>query len=154
MIPRSNRGFTREKAVQNGYGAGDIEFFECLIEDFTKLRFIMGAKFAFRPPKTVVIGPYEPFSRLLTLHEVGHAVCKHKDFRTDVKRLKMENQAWEKARELALSYGIEVNEDVIQGELDTYRDWLHQKSRCPRCGLTRFQTPGSRYHCPLCDNLA
>ena len=127
---------------------------ERLKEDYPDFRFRKGRKFAFRPPRTIVLGPDEPFSELLTLHEVSHAVCKHKDFRMDVERLKMENEAWEKARELAEHYGIEVNEDLIQMELDTYRDWLHQKSRCPVCGLTRFQTPDSRYHCPRCENLS
>ena len=127
---------------------------ERLKKDYPDFRFRRGKKFAFRPPKTIILGPDEPFSELLTLHEVSHAICKHKDFRMDVERLKMENEAWEKARELAEYYDIEVNEDLIQGELDTYRDWLHQKSRCPVCGLTRFQTPDSRYHCPRCENLS
>ena len=69
----------------------------------------------------------------------------------DVERLRMEKEAWEKVGELAEHYGIEADEEIVQRELDTYRDWLHQKSRCPRCGLTRFQTPNSRYHCPRCD---
>lgn len=153
MIPRSNRGFTREKASKNGYDKEDVSFFETLIEDFPDYRFIIGKKFAFRPPRTVVIGPSEPFSQLLTLHEVGHAVCGHKDFKMDIMRLKMENQAWEEARKLARVYQIEVNEDLIQDELDTYRDWLHQKSRCPNCGLTRFQTSDGQYHCPRCDGF-
>lgn len=153
MIPCSDRGFIREKAIQNGYDKKAAEFFERLSEDFPDYRFIIGVKFAFRPPRTVVIGPQEPFWRLLVLHEVGHAICKHKDFRMDIIRLKMENQAWEKAKELAISYGVEVDEELIQGELDTYRDWLHQKSRCPNCGLTRFQTPDSRYHCPRCEEF-
>ena len=132
----------------------DKNLLERLREDYPDYRFREGKKFAFRPPRTIVLGPDEPFSELLTLHEVSHAICKHKDFRMDVERLKMENEAWEKARELAKHYGIEINEDLIQGELDTYRDWLHQKSRCPVCGLTRFQTPDSRYHCPRCENLS
>ena len=126
---------------------------ERLEKDYPNFRFRNGKKFAFRPPRTIVLGPNEPFSELLTLHEVSHAICKHEDFRMDVERLKMENEAWEKARELARHYDIEINEDLIQEELDTYRDWLHQKSRCPVCGLTRFQTPDSRYHCPRCENL-
>lgn len=150
MVPCSNRGFTREKALQNGYDKGEVEFLEQLAADFSEFKFLMGRKFSFRPPRTVVIGPLEPFSRLLVLHEIGHAICKHKDFRMDVVRLKMENQAWEEARKLAAKYQVEVDEEVIQGELDTYRDWLHQKSRCPVCGLTRFQTPDSKYHCPRC----
>ncbi len=129
------------------------QFFKVLEHDFSEYRFITGKKFAFRPPKTIVLGPEEPFSELLALHEVSHAVLKHKDFRMDVERIKMENAAWEKARELANKYGIEVDEDFIQDELDTYRDWLHKKSRCPKCGLTRFQTPNTEYHCPKCDLL-
>ena len=119
--------------------------------DFPELKFRQGKKFAFRPPRTIVLGPAEPLAELLLLHEVSHAVLGHKTFRMDVERLKMEVAAWEKARELAAKYGIEVDEDLIQGELDTYRDWLHQKSRCPKCGLTRFQTPDARYYCPRCD---
>lgn len=153
MIPRSTGVFTREKAVQNGYSKDEVSFFERLIGDFPNYRFVLGAKFSFRPPRTIVIGPLEPFSRLLVLHELGHAVCKHKGFRMDITRLKMENQAWEEARKFAIRYGIEVNETIIQNELDTYRDWLHQKSRCPICGLTRFQTPDSQYHCPRCENF-
>ena len=71
----------------------------------------------------------------------------------DVERLKMEVAAWEKAKELAKHYGVDVDEDVIQEELDTYRDWLHKKSRCPGCGLTRFQTTDGEYHCPRCENF-
>ena len=121
--------------------------------DFSNYRFIDGEKFAFRPPKTIVLGPEEPFYELLTLHEISHAILKHKDFRTDAERLKMENAAWDKARELADEYGVEISEMIIQRELDTYRDWLHKKSRCPVCGLTRFQTPDGKYHCPRCENF-
>ena len=133
--------------------AVDEAFLERLKGDFPEFRFKNGDKFTFRPPKTIVLGPPEPFSELLTLHEVSHAVLGHKTFRMDVERLKMESAAWEKARELADRYGIEVNEDLIQDELDTYRDWLHNKSRCKRCGLTCYQTPDGAYHCPRCENL-
>ena len=132
----------------------DQTFLERLKEDYPDFKFREGKKFAFRPPKTIILAPGEPFSELLTLHEVSHAILKHKDFKMDVERLKMENSAWEKAKELAKKYEIEVDEDLIQDELDTYRDWLHQKSRCPVCGLTRFQTPDSLYHCPRCEEFA
>lgn len=124
-----------------------------LEKDFPDFKFVAGKKFAFRPPRTIVIGPKEPQMELLLLHELGHATLGHRDFKTDVARLKMENEAWEKARELAQKYGVEFDEDLMQTELDTYRDWLHQKSRCPACGLTRFQTPDGQYHCPSCENF-
>lgn len=127
------------------------ELLDRLKRDYPEFRFVSGKKFAFRPPKTIVIGPDEESTALLLLHEVAHAVCGHVSFKTDIERLKMESEAWEKARELASQYGIEINEDSIQDELDTYREWLHKKSRCPVCGLTRFQTPDGQYHCPQCN---
>ncbi len=66
----------------------------------------------------------------------------------------MEVDAWEKGRELASKYGVEFNEEVMQEELDSYRDWLHKKSRCPKCGLTRFQDTNGIYHCPRCESFA
>ena len=132
----------------------ETEFLKQLALDDPALNFRRGRKFAFRPPKTIVLGSPEPFYELLTLHEVSHAILKHKGFKMDVERLKMEVAAWEQAKKLAANYGIEVDEDFIQDQLDTYRDWLHQKSRCPVCGLTRFQTPDGNYHCPRCENFA
>ena len=132
----------------------DEAFLDKLKQDYPDLRFRAGRKFAFRPPRTVILGSNEPHAKLLALHEVSHAVCKHKDFKMDVERLKMENEAWERARELADYYEIEVDENLIQDELDTYRDWLHKKSRCPVCGLTRFQTPDTIYHCPQCEEFS
>ena len=118
--------------------------------DFPELRFVQGRKFAFRPPRTVVV-PCDDPEPLLLLHEVGHAISKHQSFKTEVGRLKMEVEAWEEAKKLCAKYKIAIDEDLIEGELDTYRDWLHQKSRCPLCGLTRFQTPDGAFHCPKCE---
>lgn len=133
----------------------DATFLARVKTDFPSLKFVTGRKFAFRPPKTVVL-PEDVSERspLLLLHEIGHALIGMFDFSTEVDRLKIEVAAWEKARELCSTYGVEVDEDLIQGELDTYRDWLHQKSRCPKCGLTRFQTPDGVFHCPKCDVIS
>ena len=125
-----------------------------LKNDFPELSFREGINFLFRPPRTIFYNCDETFFELLLLHEVSHAILKHRNFNTDLERVKMENEAWEKAKELASKYGVTVDEGLIQDELDTYRDWLHKKSRCPKCGLTRFQTPDAKYHCPRCENLA
>ena len=130
------------------------DLIEKLRLDFPEFRFKTGKKFAFRFPKTITIGPEESGAKLLVLHELGHAVLGHKEFKTDVERLKMEVEAWEKARELAGVYQIDFNEEMMQDELDSYRDWLHKKSRCPKCELTRFQDADGTYHCPRCENLA
>lgn len=90
---------------------------------------------------------------LQLLHELGHALLQHYTFATDPERLKMECAAWAKARELCEMYSIYYDEEFVEVELDTYREWLHQKSRCPRCGLTRYQDQNGVYHCPECELL-
>lgn len=63
----------------------------------------------------------------------------------------MEREAWDKAKELANKYDVPFSQEVAEAELDSYRNWLDKKSRCPRCGLTRFQTPDGKWCCPKCD---
>ncbi len=128
-------------------------------EMYPFLNFREGEKFAFRPERTII---YEPMAgwdeqnnyQLCFLHEIGHAILKHWDFKTDPERLKMERAAWEKARELALGLGVEYDEDLVEERLDSYRNWLHRRSSCPKCGLTRFQTAQGAYVCPQCDLMA
>ena len=128
----------------------DATFLAKIRGDYPSLKIIPGARFAFRPPRTVVYDKTSSDS-LLLLHEVGHALCGLYDFKTEVGRLKIEVMAWEKARKLGAFYGVSINEELIEAELDSYREWLHQKSRCPSCGLTRFQTPDGVFHCPRCE---
>ncbi|MBR3263761.1 hypothetical protein IKF94_00780 [Candidatus Saccharibacteria bacterium] len=130
----------------------DAIFLEKIRGDYPKVRFVLGDRFSFRPPKTVVFcdNP-DDTAPLLLLHELGHFLTGCFDFTTEVERLKIEVMAWEKARELAPLYGVFIDEDLIESELDSYRDFLHQKSRCPSCGLTRFQTPDKIWYCPKCD---
>ena len=131
----------------------DATFLARVKSDYPEYKFISGKRFSFRPPKTIVIGPEEPNDSLLLLHELGHALSNHRDFNTSVRRVKMEREAWEKARELCSLYEVEYNDELIEEELDTYRDWLHKKTCCPKCGLTMFQTPDGVYHCPRCENF-
>lgn len=130
----------------------DEKLLKKIKNDYPDLRFLSGRKFSFRPPRTIVIGPKEENSSLLLLHEIGHALCNHRSFTIDAERIKMERQAWEKAREIAPHYGVEFDDGVVESELDSYRDWLDKKSRCPACRLTRYQTPDGVYHCPFCEN--
>ena len=130
----------------------DATFLARIRNDYPELRLVRGRKFAFRPPRTIVIPESDTdFDSLRFLHELGHALIKLWTFNTEIERLKIEVLAWEKAKQLAPIYGVIVDLKLIEGELDTYRDWLHQKSRCPKCGLTRFQTPDGVFHCPRCN---
>ncbi len=123
---------------------------ERLKSDYPNLHFRPGKKFTFRPPSTIIFDPSST-TPLLLLHELGHALLGHRSYTTDVERLKMESAAWEKAKSLAPTYNIPWDVDFAESELDTYRDWLHRRSKCPSCGLTRYQTPDGRYHCPRCS---
>lgn len=131
----------------------DMVLINRLSNDFPEIKFKLGEKFLFIPPKTIAYNTDEPNASLLLMHELGHFLCGHRDFKMAVSRLKMEREAWEKAREICAKYDVFYDDEVVETELDTYRDWLNQKSRCPDCGLTRFQTPDGRYHCPRCENF-
>lgn len=121
--------------------------------DYPEVVFKRGDRFSFRPPKTIFIGPAEKHDTLLLLHELGHYASSHRDFDTDAKRIKMEREAWEKAREFASLYGIAFDEEVVEAEMDSYRNWLDTKSRCPVCGLSCYQSRDGKYHCPRCENF-
>lgn len=136
-----------------------MEFLARLRQDFPELRFCQGQKFTFRPPHTVIYESLEKIKypkeyQLSLLHEVGHALLGHMAFATDSERVKMESAAWGKAQELAARYKIEFDAEFSEAQLDSYRDWLHQRSRCRTCGLTRYQTLDGVYHCPYCELLA
>ncbi|MDO4507938.1 MAG: hypothetical protein Q4B65_00900 [Candidatus Saccharibacteria bacterium] len=132
----------------------DATFIQKLKTDFPEFDFREGVRFSFRFPKTIQIDPETKNGELLALHELGHALLGHKDFKTKIERLKMECAAWEKARELAMEYGVEFDDELMQDELDSYRDWLDKKMRCPKCGLTRYEDKNGECHCPRCENFA
>lgn len=151
-----------------------VIFVEQLKKDFSELKIREGKKFMFRPPKTIF---YEKnvnwgeggdsvvlsekseqlnqntikLYKMQLLHELGHAMLGHAFFATDLERLKMERAAWDEAIVLGKRYGVEFDEELIEDKLDTYRDWLHQRSKCKRCGMTGYQTKDGKYHCPFCS---
>lgn len=84
------------------------------------------------------------------LHELGHALLGHDSYTHDVELLSIERQAWDKAIELAPSYGLSIDDDTVEEQLDTYRNWLHARSRCPNCHVAGFQRKTLDYSCALC----
>jgi len=86
----------------------------------------------------------------LLLHEVGHAILNHRDYAYDIHLIEMERAAWDKARTIAPSFDVTISEDEIEDSLDTYRDWLHARSTCPRCGSTGVQDGQLNFTCLAC----
>jgi hypothetical protein len=86
-----------------------------------------------------------------TLHELGHALLGHKTYDSDLALLRMEVSAWEKAAQLAAHHRIAITDDHIQSCLDTYRDWLHKRSTCPKCEHHGIQRSAAAYSCFNCQ---
>lgn len=133
---------------------------------YKDIDFAYGDRFKYHYPNKIMLeNPKNPgtppeFFALQTLHELGHALCKHKDYQTDIERLKIERAAWEAAKTVYeklpknLKGTFKWDEDYIENSLDTYRNWLHQKSTCKTCGLTCYQTDDGQYHCPRCESFS
>ncbi len=121
-------------------------------KNYPNLIFKEGNRFSFHPKKTIIYTKNSENFELLLLHELGHALNGDFSYTTDIERLRIETHAWKTAKSLAKTFKIPFDEDFAESELDSYRDWLHKKSLCKTCGLTRYQTPDGTYHCPHCDS--
>ncbi len=147
----------------------EIRFVERLERDFPGMEFRWGCqRFSYREiksKKTVFLGQPQPNFGLLALHEVGHGLSGHKDYKTLIQRLKNESEAWERAKTLLLQYRERTHsdeqnkipiwdEEFVQTQLDTYREWIHTKTQCKKCGLTMYQTGDSSFHCPRCESFS
>jgi hypothetical protein len=85
-------------------------------------------------------------------HELSHAILGHTDYEQDIQLVTMERQAWDYAVKLANSYKISIPDDTVQSTIDSYRDWLHLRSCCPKCEATGMQFEKNSYTCPACNH--
>lgn len=117
--------------------------------------FVSGDSFRWSPgDKTVTYrAASEETDIWALLHESSHALLGHADYQFDVDLLLLETEAWEKAKGLAEEFGINIDNNHIQDCLDTYRDWLHQRSTCPRCSTVSFQVSPRNYACHNCSAI-
>jgi hypothetical protein len=122
--------------------------------DYPTLQFESGSMFCWSPKQQSVVFKSTSGSDIVAvwslLHEVGHALLDHHDYASDFELLKLEVEAWTKAEELAHIYKYAIDADHIQDCLDTYRDWLYQRSTCPTCTNTSLQSDAKTYTCFNC----
>ena len=103
--------------------------------------------------KTLYFDKTAPDPLPYILHELGHAVLEHTSYRQDIDLIKIERSAWEYAKNhLAVMYSITIDEELIQENLDTYREWLHGRSQCPSCAMTGLQAAKGSYTCLACGS--
>lgn len=74
------------------------------------------------------------------LHELGHALLNHTNYQADTELVRLEIEAWDKAKEIAPSYSVSIPQDHIEDCLDSYRDWLLARAKCPDCELAGVQS--------------
>ena len=84
------------------------------------------------------------------LHEISHAALNHRSYKNDFELLQFEVAAWRNAKEVARTLDITIDQNFIEDCLDTYRDWLHQRSTCPTCGNGGLQHDMQSYRCHNC----
>lgn len=121
---------------------------------FPALRFTKGQQFCWSPETGEIFYKADAHSkqaRWSLLHETGHALLGHSNYKADFELLRLEVEAWERARQLAAELAINIDEDHIQDCLDTYRDWLYKRSICPSCTTKCLQQDDFRhYRCFNC----
>ena len=128
-----------------------------LQERFPELRFTPGKQFCWSPESGEVI--YKAAAKTekapwSLLHETGHALLNHQTYKADFELLQMEIAAWEKAKQLAEEFEIEIDNEHIEDCLDTYRDWLYKRSICPTCTNKSLQQDDYvHYRCFNCHTV-
>jgi hypothetical protein len=124
-----------------------------LATDYPAIAFKAGKKFYWSPKGQTVFydsSKKDAPAQWALVHELSHGILGHKTYTTDFELLQLEVDAWHTAKQLAKQYKLTISEDHIQDCLDTYRDWLHARSKCPACGDHGLQEPRGDYECINC----
>lgn len=129
--------------------------FKQIVNDFPEIKFERGADFHWSAKNHTIS---HPALKTLTdlyqlLHEVGHAKLGHKNYQADAELISMELAAWKYAtEELAPRYRLplQIDSGIVQDSLDSYREWLHARSTCPRCSSVGVEKTSGEYACFAC----
>jgi hypothetical protein len=125
-----------------------------LVSMFDTICFETGRSTYWSPANNTVYYKNNPSQKdiISVLHEIGHALLEHKSYVSDFDLLLKESAAWERAKLVGNGLDIRISDDHIQECLDTYRDWLHQRSMCPTCKQASLQINRNTYVCAICGS--
>lgn len=129
-------------------------FIDSLKRDYPDIKFRLGNQENWSAKsRTITYNPKQKLSLLRygLLHELAHAILEHNNYSSDMELLKLEAEAWHLAAKIAPKYGVKISDDHVQKCLDTYRDWLHKRSACPKCGMHVVQPSAELYKCFNCQ---
>ncbi len=130
------------------------DFISRVVSDYPQFQFQPGSQEHWSPKSnTITYSRSEPLDELRygLLHELAHALLGHNTYHSDFELLKLESEAWELAAKIGRKYNVELDDGHIQDCLDTYRNWLHRRSKCPTCGMHVMQQDASTYRCFNCQ---
>lgn len=120
--------------------------------DYPDVNFIESDHFRWNADKRVVFFSTNTETPVWSLmHEIGHMNSGHQAYSSDLGLLKMEVEAWQKAKQLGAMYGLKADEEYIQDCIDSYRDWLHKRSCCPLCNQNGIEKTKGHYWCINCQ---
>lgn len=126
---------------------------ETLVKEYDQINFESGSNFSWSPKDNVIYFDQEsPHFEWSLLHEIGHVVCEHKDYKYDVSLLRMEVEAWRQACELSKKYDVTISQEHIEKCLDSYREWIYKRSTCPLCTQAGLEKDTGKYQCINCGN--
>jgi hypothetical protein len=124
-----------------------------LKQDFPNIVFKPSDRFQWSPEEKIIYFAEDSENgEWSLLHEGGHMLCGHMNYSDDLGLLRLEVEAWEKAQELAEKYGRKIDRKHIDRCLDTYRDWIHKRSICPKCSQAGIESATCTYKCINCQH--
>jgi hypothetical protein len=125
-----------------------------LVSDYPNINFVKGDSFYWSPKDTTITystsSTQPQIADWSLLHELSHGILGHTTYRSDFELMELEVEAWSYASRLSKNYDIKIDPEHIQDCLDTYRDWLHRRSTCPKCGTVSAQKDSTTYSCFNC----
>jgi hypothetical protein len=123
-----------------------------ILSDFPNIRFVKADGFKWDPRTNRI-----HYSQIASeadiwslFHELGHMMLGHSGYTSDFELLKMEVLAWQKARSLAEKYDCDISREHTEKCIDSYRDWLHGRSKCRRCEQAGLEKTPGIYSCFNC----
>ncbi|HEY0965598.1 MAG TPA: hypothetical protein VGE13_03910 [Candidatus Saccharimonadales bacterium] len=126
---------------------------DTITQYYPTIRLEAGDDFVWNPTDRVITyNPDDPLFTARILHEVGHAELQHTIYETDIELLQIERDAWHHAKTvLSPRFSLHITSDIVEDDLDTYRDWLHSRSLCPHCKQNGVQSAAHEYTCLICQ---
>ena len=129
-----------------------ISLIKSLRTDYPQFIYMKASSFQWSHNEHTIYYTCENDDCTLLFHELSHALLNHAEYNRDIELIAIERDAWDKSKEIAANYGVIIDDDYVQSNLDTYRDWLHARSTCPKCSATGLQTDKHSYKCLACSN--